>query len=146
MIIRQILATGFAVLFATSNANAFKVVENYCNDKAKRGEWTVGIKNKKTVKSITKEFAPEHQKVVAFLDKMPIITSETSILSGMPLKPSQVIRVAKDHARFQWEIHGKKSNLAVVVHQYKGCISQINIMESSSSKFYNLDNKLATQP
>ena len=146
MTIRHILLASLVSLFVATNANAFKVVENYCNNKAIRGEWTVGIKDKKTVKSITKEFAPEHQKVVNFLDKMPIMTSEASILSGIPVKPTQVIRVVKDHARFQWEIPGKKSNLSIVVYQYKGCVNQINLMDSNNSKFYNLYNTLATQP
>ena len=146
MITKHILGASLAVLLVATNANAFKIVENYCNNKATRGEWTVGIKNKKVVKSITKEFAPEHQKVVAFLDKMPIMTSEASILAGMPLKPNQVIRVVKDHARFQWEIPGKKSNLAVTVYQYKGCVNQIDIMDSNNPNFYNLSNTLATQP
>jgi hypothetical protein len=146
MIIRLTLGVLMGVVLTAPNAFAFKIIENYCNDKATRGTWTVGIKNKKTVKSISAEFSPEFRKIVNFLDKLPIKTSEASLLAGIPAKPAQVIRIMKKHVRFQYEIPGKKSSLAIIVQQHKGCINQISLMESGNVNFYTLSNTLATEP
>lgn len=146
MINRFAVGVFIVIILTASNSFALRLVETYCNDKATRGKWMVGIKNKKTVKAITKEFSPEFRKTVKFLDKLPIKTSEASILGGIPQKPTQVIRVMKEHVRFQYEIPGQKSSLAIIVYHYKGCINQINLMESGNANFYNLSNTLATEP
>lgn len=141
MLMKKIAALVGACLFSTQ-AFAFKVVDSECNDQAKLGAWTVGIGEKKNV-NIAKEFAGEHQMLVQALDRLPVKLSEEALFAGIGSKPNNVIRVMKDHARFQWDMTGKKSSVNVIVQYYKGCIDQISVMDSRSMAFYNRHNILA---
>jgi len=134
------------LLSLSSNSNAFNIVETYCNDQARQGEWTIGIKDKKSIKAISSQFDPEHRQVLDYLDKLPVKVSEESLLAGIPVKPKSVIRVVKQHGRFQWEIPGNKEKLNVIVMHYKGCVSDISLMSSKNMNFYNRSNILSIHP
>lgn len=144
MVVKKLGLVAVALMLS-ANAFALKVVDSECTDQAKLGAWTVGIGEKKNV-NIAKEFAGEHQKLVEALDKLPVKLSEESLLAGVGMKPNGVIRVAKNHARFQWDVTGKKSSINVVIQYYKGCIDQISVIDSRSMAFYNRHNSLVELP
>ncbi len=145
----KLLIANLLALFIYSNAIAgVKIVENYCNDQAQIGAWEQGIKDKKHINDIVKAFDPEHQQTVSFLNKLQVITPESTLLKGMARKPENVVRLMEDSPRFQWEIAGNKSKLGIIVHYYKGCISQISLAEIKNGKmnFFSRSNKLSTRP
>ncbi len=91
----KLLIPNLLILFIYSNAVAgVKIVENYCNDQAQIGAWLEGVTDKKHINNIVKVFDPEHKNTVAFLDKLPVITSESTLLEGMAKKPQNVITPA----------------------------------------------------
>lgn len=145
--ISNLIKVSVVVTFALSNrAFALEIVDNYCNNQAKLGSWTVGIGDKKAIPNIVKEFDAEHQKMVLAFDKMPIKLTESAIFSSIGVKPDSVIKIMKESARYQWNVSGKKSNLSVTVQYYKGCIHQISLMDTSKMSFYNRYNTLPTKP
>lgn len=145
----KLLISNLLVLFISSNAIAgVNIVENYCNDQAQIGAWEQGIRDKKRINNIVKAFKPEYQQTVSFLDKLPVTTPENTLIKGLARKPESITRVKNDSPRFQWEIVGNKSKLGIIVHYYKGCISQISLAEIKNGEmnFYSRTNKLSTRP
>lgn len=134
------------ILISSNNVSAFQIVDNYCNEQAKLGSWTVGIGEKKNVSNIMREFDNEHQRMILALDKLPVKLTETVLFSSIGSKPNSVIRIMKEHARYQWDVTGKKSNLSVTIQYYKGCINQISLMDTNKMNFYNRYNVLSTKP
>lgn len=129
-----------------SGANAVSIVENYCNEKAQLGPWEEGVINKRTIGNIVAEFDPEHAAFVSYIDKLPVQSNESNILSGVKVSPKSTTKIGDTLTRIQWDIQGAKSNLSVVLKIYKGCISQISLMDNNRKVFYNRDAKLPTQP
>ena len=134
------------LLLANVNADAVTIVETYCNDKAQLGAWEEGLITKKIVGNIVGEFDPEHAALVSYLDKLPVQSNESLVLGGIKVAPQSTIKLIKNSARFQWDIPGAKSHLNIILQFYKGCISQISLMDSNKMVFYNRTNTYSTQP
>lgn len=138
----------FALLISieSNGALAFKIVESYCNDKAKMGDWMVGAPKQKKVNGIiTNEFDKEHSWLISYLDKLPVQTNDTQVMSDIKIKPSLHFKIMKG-TRLQWEIEGKESGLVVIMQFYKECISNISLMDSVRMRFFMRSNELPIQP
>lgn len=134
------------LVLVNTDTNALTIVDNYCNDKAQLGAWEEGIINKRTIGNIVAEFDPEHAALVSYLDKLPVRSTESLVLRGMKVSPQLTTKIGDTLTGFQWDISGVKSNLSIILKIYKGCISQISLMDSNKKVFYNRDTKLPTQP
>lgn len=137
------VAVAMVVCLLSSNSFAFKMVDSECNDQAKLGAWTQGIGEKKRIQNIVSEFGSEHQQLVSILDKLPVKLSEALLLEEIGIKPNSVIRVVKEHARFQWDVTREKSSINIIIQYYKGCVDQVSIMRGMN--FYNRHNELLTK-
>jgi hypothetical protein len=126
------------VFSGLGTASAIEIVDEVCNDQARLGAWMKGVSNKEPIRDIVSEFPPEHQKVVSFLNSLPVRTGEQKVLAGMGKSPTRTIRIVKEFVLFQWEFPGSKSTLAANVYVYKGCIRAINLTDIKSSSSYNL--------
>jgi hypothetical protein len=145
MSITQLLAS-ILLLLVNFNVNALNTVDTYCNDKAQLGTWKEGIGDKKDISNIVAEFGSEHAALVSYLDQLKIKIPESVVLDGVKVAPISKFTAIKNSTRFQWHITGKNSNLDIIVFFYKGCLSQISLMDSKKRTFYNRTNTLSTQP
>lgn len=132
------------VFSGLGTASAIEIVDEVCNDQARLGAWMKGVSNKEPVRDIVSEFAPEHQKIVSFLNSLPVMTGEQKVLAGIGKGPTGTVRIVKEHVRFQWEFPGSKTTLSAVVYIYKGCIQGINLMDikANTYNFYSRRNQL----
>jgi len=118
----------------------------YCNELAKAEPWKQGGFKGPIVKDIVNEFPESQKNLVNFLDNLPIEFSEKQLVNHIKDKTTApVIRIRQDSPRFQWEITKGGSTIGIVIHYYKGCVSQMMLMDVKSSKVYFRDTFLPSK-
>lgn len=131
--------------FTTNDQVSLQYFGVACSNESIRGNWKQGVHLDKDVGNIIEEFNPEYQKIVSFLDGLPVKTDEDVIAKGLGKNPDNLVKIPINHTRAEWEFTGTDSTLDVIIQEENGCILYITVGEASKSdellKFTRRTNK-----